>query len=300
MRIAFVWDWPIVPEQAITWKDGLAAAIKILSQKYELKVFAMGPSEYTLPHEYFPIYVTRDINASVKEFNPDRIIIWGDTTRPAAEQLAPLGAPIALCFAGGHLDGGAVPFISHYFVESKVYAEKMGARGRSVSTAFGTNTELFKPIPAQHKLFDALFPATFALWKRHDLFAKATGGLTACAVGYKYLTHEKECWEICEKNGVLTLPHCSPETLTQLYSASRCVVIPSRADGGSQRTVLESMACGIRPIVCGDSDKTTEYVRESGFGITVEPEANKIREAINYCINNPNDGQKGIDYIKNN
>ena len=60
------------------------------------------------------------------------------------------------------------------------------------------------------------------------------------------------------------------------------------------------MACGIRPIVCGDSDKTTEYVRESGFGITVEPEANKTREAINYCINNPNDGQKGIDYIKNN
>jgi glycosyltransferase involved in cell wall biosynthesis len=186
---------------------------------------------------------------------------------------------MALCFAGGHFDGDARNYIEHYFTESEVYKGRFEAQGCSVSTAFGTNTELFKPIPAQHKLFDALFPATFALWKRHNLFAEATKGLKACAVGFVYETHEQECWQVCEAAGNLVLPHVSAEALRHLYAASKCVVIPSRADGGSQRTVLEAMAMNIPVIVCGDSDKTTEYVREGG-GLIVAPNAFEIREAM--------------------
>jgi len=279
MKIAFIWDWDIVPSQTITWKDGLAAAIKILSQKHEVKIFTMGKTEHVFPHDYFPIHVTNDILKSITEFSPDKILIWGDTTRPAAARLAPLGIPMALCFAGGHQDGEAVPYIEHFFVESQVYYDSFKVKGRSVSTAFGTNTELFKPLPAQHKLFDAIFPATFALWKRHKLFAEATKGLTACAVGYMYDTHEQECWQVCEQAGNLVLPHCSPEALQRLYAASKCVVIASRSDGGSQRTVLEAMAMNIPVIVCSDSDKTTEYVREGG-GFVVPPEPEAIKNMI--------------------
>lgn len=280
MRIAFIWDWQMVPSQTITWKDGLAAAVKELCKKYDVRVFTMG-GEYIFPHDYFPIYVTNDIVKSVKEFSPDKIIIWGDTTRPAARALAPLNIPMSLCFAGGHQDGEVIPYIDHFFVESQVYKDSFLAKGRSVSIAFGTNTELFKPLPNQQKVFDALFPATFALWKRHNLFAEATKGLKACAVGYMYDTHEQDCWQVCEKSGALVLPHCPPEALQRLYAASKCVVIPTRSDGGSQRTVLEAMAMNVPVIVCGDSDKTTEYVREGG-GTIVAPDAKAIREAIDY------------------
>lgn len=278
MKIAFIWDWDIVPSQTITWKDGLAAAIKELSKKHDVKVFTMG-GDYTFPHSYFPIYVTNDIYSSVNKFHPDVVLIWGDTTRPAAKILAPLNIPMAMCFAGGHQDGEAVPYIKHYFVESQSYKDSFEAKGRSVSTAFGTNTELFQPLPNQQKVFDALMPGTFALWKRHNLFAEATKEMKACAVGYMYDTHEMECWQVCEQSGSLVLPHCSPEALQRLYAASKCVVIPSRSDGGSQRTVLEAMAMNIPVVVCEDSDKTSECVREGG-GAIVLPTASHIRTAI--------------------
>lgn len=280
MRIAFIWDWTIVPDQAITWQDGLAAALKELGTRHELKVWTCG-GDYIFPHPYFSLHVSNDIGTEVRDFNPDKIIIWGDTTRPHARVLAPLQKPMALCFAGGHMDGDARNYMDHYFVESEVYKGRFEAQGCSVSTAFGTNTELFTPLPNQTKQFDALFPATFALWKRHNLFAEATKGLKACAVGYMYETHEQECWQFCENAGNLVLPHISAEALHRLYAASSCVVIPSRADGGSQRTVLEAMAMNIPVIVCGDSDKTTEYVRAGG-GQIVGANADEIRQAIEF------------------
>lgn len=283
MRIAFVWDWNIVPEQTITWKDGLAAALKeLINRGHEIAVYTMGEDEYTFPHSYFPIYVTKqeNIKHAVQAFSPDTILIWGDTTRPSAKPLSELNIPMAMCFAGGHQDGEAVPFIEHFFVESQVYEDAFKVKGRSVSIAFGTNTTLFSPIPKQQKVFDALFPATFALWKRHDLFAKATSGLKACAVGYMYDTHEQECWGVCEEAGNLVLPHCSPEALQRLYAASKCVVVPSRSDGGSQRTVLEAMAMNIPLIVAADSDKTIEYLRKANAGYYFTTEGDFTSNAI--------------------
>jgi len=46
-----------------------------------------------------------------------------------------------------------------------------------------------------------------------------------------------------------------------------------------------------------DSDKTSEYVRESGFGKIVEPNPKAIRDAVDTLIAHPLDPQIGIDYI---
>ena len=151
--------------------------------------------------------------------------------------------------------------------------------GRSVSTAFGTNTDLFKP-KMKPKVFDAFFPATFADWKRHKpLFAPAVYGLRACAVGYMYDSHEDWCWKSCEEAGVLTLPHVSAEALVHLYGSSHSVVITSRSDGGSQRSVLEAMAMNIQCIVMADSDKTSEYILAANLK-PVEPHPQAIHEEI--------------------
>lgn len=283
MRIAFVWDWNIEPTQAITWKDGLAAAIRILSTKHELKAYTMGDSDYTFPHEYFPIHVKKNqdtLVADVKEFNPDVILCWGDTTRPGAKPLSELGKPMALCFAGGDCFNGSYPYFSHFFVESSVYKSRYEAAGASVSIAFGTNTELFQPLPSQQKIFDVFFPATFALWKRHNLLAEATRDYKTCVCGYMYFTHERDCWGVCEAAGNLVLPHLPPNALQRMYAASKTCVLPSMNTGGSQRSVLEAMAMNIPVIVCQDSDKTSEYVREAGEGAIVAPEADAIKQAI--------------------
>ena len=279
MRVAFIHDWQPDFEQEYTWRDGLAAAIKILSERHTLKFFTCGKTDFIIPHPYFPIHVSTDLLRDVSHFQPYVLIHWADCTRPNAERLASLGKPMALCFAGGATDSYTARFFDHFFVESEVYKERFIAAGKSVSTAFGTNTHLFQPIK-QAKIFDAIFPATFCEWKRHQLFAKATSTLKACAVGY-IQPHGKEshCWTPCVDRGNLVLPHVSAEALHRLYAASKVCVIPSRSDGGSQRTVLEALAMNIPVVVCEDSDKTTEYIRQSE-GLIVPPDPVAIYQAI--------------------
>ena len=180
---------------------------------------------------------------------------------------------MAICFAGGEVLGENVGLFDHIFVESEVYKKELEDNGYKASIAFGTNTDLFKP-QNQAKVFDTIFPATFAAWKRHDLYAKATSGLASLACGYMYDTHEQECWQVCIENGIAVLPHVTPDVLVKLYAASRVCVVTSSSAGGSQRTVLEAMAMDM-PVVVTDSDKF-DY---EGL-IRVEPTIEAVSEAV--------------------
>jgi glycosyltransferase involved in cell wall biosynthesis len=281
MRIAFVHDWEPDIYQELTWKDGLAAAIQILRANHELEFFTVGSTNFDLPHPYFPIHFRKagsDFVTDVRSYNPDVILHWGDCTRPHASLLAELGKPMALCFAGGDPDGPTMQYFQHFFVESAVYKQRFELLGRSVSTAFGTNTKLFKPMEI-NKQFDVVFPATYAGWKRHILFTEAVSGFKSVCTGFMYDDHETECWQYPRDRGVLTLPHVSPETLRWLYAASGVCLITSHSGGGSQRTTLEAMAMNL-PVICmEDSDKNSEYVREGG-GSIVKPDAGIIHEEI--------------------
>lgn len=256
MRIAFVWDWPPEAPQVMTWQDGLEAALVELRKRgHEVEVFMPGDSNYAILHPDFKIQVCSNVAVVVHVWEPDVILCWADMTRPNAKPLKELNKPMAVCFAGGNIDGENAPLFDHIFVESLVYLNKLKDTGYTGSIAFGTNTDLFAPVPAQHKVFDALAVGTFAAWKRHELFAAATHDLIACAVGYMYPdSWEKECYQVCEAAGNLVLPHSSLPVIKRLMAGSRCVIVPSRSDGGSQRTVLEAMAMNTPVIVC-DSDK---------------------------------------------
>jgi glycosyltransferase involved in cell wall biosynthesis len=277
MRIAFVWDWEPNFEQTIQLNDGLQAALRVLEtrghtvNRYTDTRAAVG--------DYHPI---DDIIRYKEKF--DVILHWADFTRPHAKPHQELGIPMAICFAGGEAVNYNTPYFDHIFVESEVYKAKLESAGyENVSIAFGTNTELFKPIE-QPKLLDTIFPGTFAEWKRHQLYAQAVQGLRSLAVGYIYTDHETECWEDCLKHGVAILPHVSAETLHRLYASSRVCVIPSRSSGGSQRTVLEAMAMNL-PLVVTDSDKF-DYVWDSDEVLQVPPHPDAIREAVDFYINN--------------
>lgn len=282
MRIAFVHDWEPDIYQELTWQDGLSAALNELRNRgHIVKVFTCGPPTI-VNNPLNEIHFTNDLVNDVKETNPDVILCWADFTREHAKPLRELGIPMAICFAGGEAINYNTPYFDHIFVESQVYKDTLNKNGYdNVSIAFGTNTRLFEPVE-QPKMFDTLLPATFAKWKRHDLYAGATSGLRSLACGYMYPdSWEKECYEDCLNAGVMVLPHVSAETLHRLYASSRIVVIPSLSSGGSQRTVLEAMAMNI-PLIITDSDKF-DYAR--GHGVyEAEPNKESIRGYINAIL----------------
>lgn len=296
MRISVVWDWPPVLSQVSTWADGLAAAIRELQTRHDVQVFMPGDKPGEIDHPYFPIRVSNNLVPVIADYNPDVILIWADMTRPNAIPLfEKLHKPMAICFAGGDPLGENAPLFDHIFVESQVYKDRLNAAGyENVSIAFGTNTDLFTPLPEQNKQFATILPATFAAWKRHDLYAHATMGLRSLAVGYMYDTHEQECWQECLKLGTTILPHVSAQVLRYLYAASRICVIPSRSDGGSQRTVLEAMAMNL-PLIITDSDKF-DYALDSGKVFVAEPTVESIRGYIDAIL----DGEQEVntrDYV---
>jgi len=271
MKISFVWDWEPEYYQTLTWQDGLAAALKDLSNRHTLQILTSGERN-VVNNPYFPIQVSDNIKRDVVLFEPDVILHWADMTRPHVFPLAELNIPMAICFAGGEVITDRTPYFQHIFVESEIYKKRLNDNGYdNVSIAFGTNTELFKPVPKQPKLYDTIFPATFAAWKRHDLYAKAVDGLNALACGYMYQTHEQECWQVCLDHNVQILPHVSAETLKYLYAASKVCVIPSKSEGGSQRTVLEAMAMNL-PLIVTDSDKF-DYANGHAFQADTTPES---------------------------
>ena len=231
MKLVFIWDWENPWSQMLTWKDGLSKAIQILSQEWEVKCYSIG-KDTIFYHDYFPIVLkpTPELLAeAILKEKPDAILVFGDFTRPTIPYLAHRGIPMALCLAGGTFRDYADCF-DLIFVESEVYKNQLEAEGRKVIKAFGTNTELFKPIK-QPKIWDAIFPAVFARWKRHELFAGAVGN-TGLACGWMYQNHETECWQICQDRGTMILSYQSAEAVNYLLNASRTCVITADSTGG--------------------------------------------------------------------
>lgn len=302
MRIAFVHDWGVNYQQELDWSDGLSAALNELEKRgHEVHRYVGGGNDYhqcsliQIPNPLGPIQVSNNMIDHIGQLKPDVILHWADMTRPNAKPLKELGIPMAICFAGGEPDSYNTYDFDHVFVESQVYKDKFDDLEVPCSIAFGTNTDLFTPIPDQEKVFDTIFPATFAAWKRHDLYARAVQGLTSLAVGYIYTDHEQECWNECLRMGTMIMPHVSAETLKYLYAASKVCVITSMSSGGSQRTVLEAMAMNL-PLVVTDSDKF-DYLTDECF--RVEPEAEAIRGTVKALL----DGERTVntrDYVLEN
>jgi glycosyltransferase involved in cell wall biosynthesis len=291
VKIAMVWDWPPHQLHVIGWEDGLAAALLELQRRgHDVIVLMPDTKDYVIHHPYFEIGVSQNVADQVEAFKPDVVLMWGDATRPNAEPLSKLGIPMALCFAGGEPFGPTINCFNHIFVESVYYKQRYDNESRlPVSIAFGANTDLFQPIPSQPKVFDTIFPATFAHWKRHGIYAEAAKGLKSLAVGMIQPNGIDEgSWRDTMQRGTVVLPHVSSEALHFLYAASRVCVVTSSSAGGSQRTVLEAMAMNI-PLIITDSDKF-DYCW--GHGVyEAEPTPESVRGFIDAIL----DGEHDVD-----
>lgn len=265
MKIAFVKDWHDDPEHLAGNKDGILAAIDLLAKRHDL------------------CFISRHTDAGLGNLAyADAILCWGSLDRPWHGQL-PKHIPALLCFAGGPLDHPFLANFRHVFVESAVYETAFRARGISVSRAFGTNESLFRPEPRTPKIFDAIYPASFCFHKNQELFARALGSRGLCVGPQNELDIVGRCLAL----GTPVLGRVSSKTLCDLFNMARCTVIPNGPNGGSQRTVLESLACNVPVVLADDNDKCREFVEESRCGIIVPPIPEAIREAVDQLVQRP-------------
>ena len=199
---------------------------------------------------------------------------WGGVLAKTFTEGLKFNGKRILFFAGGDLK----PEMQQYFVlfENEYHRIKSQEFRIEGLVAFGTNTEVFKPIK-QPKIFDVFYPGAFGLWKRKDLFTRACKGLRAFTCG-NIQQHEMQCWDICVDNGIGVAPDIMQDVLPYFYNMSKCTLVLPVAYIGCQRTVLESMACKVPVIVPSDAPLVVEYAVHGGM--VVSPEEGVIREAV--------------------
>lgn len=282
MKISFCWQG--FNGRYGKWQDGLYAAMQLIEKEHEVKY-----------------YDTTEID-QIHKFNPDWVLYWESPVTQYGKdaenwfKICSLPFKKALLFAGGPLRAIDVKDFDLVFVESQVNEDDCERQGIPYRRAFGTNTQIFQPRYTP-KLYDGFMQATFAGWKRHELFAQAMGSTGALAG--RRQAFDDNGYQECVKQKVQIFDETYGPGLTYLINSAHCVLNTANNEGGGQRCTLEAMACGV-PVICMiDSVKNCEFIRESGGGLIVEPNAKAIKEAVETIKLNPTFYcMKGNTYIK--
>ena len=237
-----------------SWCDGLYGALDILGKEFNIRVFGYSNTPAVIKKDNIEIQLA-DNPSSLKywlrAFNPKLIFGWGVSYDPWKE-IKDFEGKKVLLYAGGPPDKDkADKNFDAVVVENESDKEHFDTE----YVAFGTNTDYFKPMELE-KYFPAIYPAAFAAYKRHDLWAKVVppGSL---AIGH-IQTHEIECYETVVRGGHIALPQISMDTIPHFYNQSIATVLTPTRMGGCQRAALESMACNI-PVLTTLDSKASEF-----------------------------------------
>ena len=270
MKICFVVELP----NWESWDDGLRGAMRIIEKKHEVCYHLNGDIEH--------------------EWLSDVILAWGGTLSKSYENIQKYECPKILLFAGGPI--GKDFFTNYNLVcfENNLHTLHARSLGIDCMSAFGTNTQVFKPM-RQPKMFDVIYPGAFGRWKRKDLFARATKGLRSFTCG-NIQPHEIECWDVCVENGIAVSADIPQARLPYFMAMSETLCVLPVAEIGGQRTVLEGMAMKMPVIVPSDAPLVLEFARYGGM--IIKPNEGEIREAIKASIGRVN--REGYEYVMNN
>jgi hypothetical protein len=262
IKLAFVYDVDVD-----YWQDGLWSAIDIIRQTKLYQVYPVNIREAVFP-----------------DINFDFVLVWGALGSKQVNLVKNLPNKKGICVAGGPINHPDVHAFDVVFAETSWHVREFRKIGVDAKLAFGTNTSLFKPYNNISKIWDRIYPAAFALWKRHDLFCAKPG--KKLAVGYiQPNNHEKECWEICLHCGVSVLPMVTPNVLVWLYNSAKVVSVTADLFGGGERAVLEGLACGLEVEVEQDNEKLVELLAEQKKHLSTEVDyAQALKEGIEECL----------------
>lgn len=277
-KVAFVW-YGITGRYGI-WKDGLWAAMRLLEKEYDVTYHE--PTD-EIPEDAVVLLWEAPCTAQSREN------AWW------YERMCSLPNKKILLFAGGPLKREWMDRFDHICVESRINAKECEEQGLPYSTAFGINSDIFRPMGLE-KTYDGIHHGTCASWKRQWLVGETLRD-KALIVG-RGQDSDPSPFQRCRDAGATVLDEKEPEDVAILLNSSLACVQTSDYWGGGQRCTLEAMACGIPPIVMSDSPKNREYVEESGFGLVCDPDGESIRRAVEEIRANPPDPRKGREYIE--
>lgn len=283
MRIAYCWTNGIRNRDRFErWNDGVRAAIRLLEKYHEITFHEpdeeLPTVDWILFHEAPCTYESKEDGHKYKKLlaNPQKK---------------------ALLFAGGPVKREWVEGFDHIFVESKINKEEFDRMGMRNSTAFGVNTDVFKPI-AQKRDYKAVTHGAFAGWKRQHLVAAALR--EQALIFGRYQPEDPYTYDESIRHGAHVLGEQSYEETARLINTATVAVNAADFWGGGQRATLESMACGLPVVVMTDSPKNREYVEESGVGIICDPHSDSIRRAVEDAMHASSaDRQRAFLYVHN-
>lgn len=236
MRIAWVWEWGQAKEIYPNWRDGLRKAMEILSEKHE---------------------VTWLLNETSKK-KCDWILTWCDSNSQFSKFHSNYSAKRGIFLTTHPTNYYNLLGFDVVFCETAIIYDECRMRGIHAKRAFGTDDEFFTPKKGVKDL-EYFYPATFSPWKRQADIAHL-GNKLMC-VGTIQPDGQSE-YAACVNNNVrVRVGYFPPEEIRDYYQRAKEVLIP--AIHGSERTVLESMSCGIIPQVTNPQNKRSRsYLEE--------------------------------------
>lgn len=236
MKIAFVWYWDQAPSVYNNWRDGLRAAIELIGKEHTVSWF---------------------IGKVYPEEDYDAILFWDDSNSAFFDKLDKFKGKKGIFLTTNPQNFDNLRKLDVVYCESQPVYDEVRAQGIHAVRAFGTDTDFFKPNNRKKNL-QYFYPATFSPWKRQSSIAYL-GNKLLC-VGTIQPDGRDEYLE-CVKHGVRVEDEYFPVTrILHYYQRCTNVIIP--AIHGSERTVLEAMACGIKPEVNPDNVKAYSYIKE--------------------------------------
>lgn len=268
MKICFLVE---LPKGMWQWRDGLRAALELLDHS-----------------------ICYHLDGLLGDHKPDVLFAWGGSFAPTTETARKYSGKSILFFAGGGIEPKYFEGIDVVCFENELHTQEARMKGIKCLTAFGTDTQTFKPMK-QPKVFDVIYPGAFGLWKRKDLFAQATKNLRAFTLG-NIQPHEMQCFDVCVDNGVAVSADIPQENLPYFYAMSKTVCVLPVPEIGGQRTVLEAMAMKLPTIVPVDAPLVVEYAKHGGIIVETHPE--EIKWAIESQLHSVN--QEGYEYVMDN
>ena len=279
-RIAFIWQG--ITEMKDKWEDGLDMAMKQLEKEYQI--------EYLEPFddlEGYDLLIYWEAPCTINGLNAEHY---------NAVRKHP--TPKILLFAGGPINPKWVEGFDVICVESQINKEEFANLGIETVTAFGVNTDLFKPYKVKKK-YKAVHHGTCASWKRQWLLPQAFGG-ESILIGKNQETDSYPFIYSKELGGVVVEELKGPKLVKTINSAD-VLVQSSDFWGGGQRATLEAMACGL-PVICmSDSPKNIEYIDASGGGLISEPDSNSIQRTYEDVMKDYQTfSKKARDYVLQN
>jgi len=236
MSIAVIWYWDRAKEIYPNWRDGLRAALEIISKKHKVDYFMGGG----LPDDTY-----------------DFILFWDDSNSPVFQHLSKYSARKGIILTTDPYNIDNLKKLDVVYCESEPVYQAVRMHGIRAIKAFGTDTKFYQPQGGK-KEASFFYPATFSPWKRQSAIAHL--GESLVCVGTVQPDGKEEFNKCKEQRVQIIEGYFEPEKIRQLYDVSRYVPIP--AIHGSERTCLEAMSMNILPVVNPENKRTISYIEE--------------------------------------